>query len=246
VAPLAWDGLINVRDLGGLPTEDGGETRIGAIVRADSVRRLSAEGWEALVGFGIHTIIDLRHDEELATDPPVELPVEVVHVPLLPGFDAPDWVEINELVYEAADPASAQAASYLAFLERFGLQFATAIRAVAEAPPGGVLVHCLAGKDRTGLIAALLLRLADVPVGAIADDYALSEANVRAVLQRWIEEAEDERERVLRTRISATPRETMVDVLGELERRHGSVREYLLAVGADEATLGRARARLRG
>jgi protein-tyrosine phosphatase len=219
VSALAWDGLLNVRDLGGHPTEDGGVTRTGAVVRADSVRMLSDKGWAGLVDYGIRTILDLRFYEELASDPPFEVPVDVVHVPLLPGFDAPDWVEINELVHEAADPASAQSASYL--------------------------VHCRAGKDRTGLIAALLLRLAGVSVAEIADDYALSGENIRSVLERWIEEAEDERERFLRTRISASPRETMVDVLGELERRHGGVREYLLSCGADEATLARARARLR-
>jgi protein-tyrosine phosphatase len=244
VARLDWDGLLNVRDLGGHPTEDGGRTRRGAVVRADSVRRLSDAGWASLVEYGVQTILDLRFQEELEADPPYDLPVDVVHVPLLPGFDAPDWVEIDELVHGAADQASAQTASYLAFLERFGPQFVAAVRAVADAPPGGVLVHCQAGKDRTGLIVALLLRLSGVPVGEIADDYALSEENLRPVLAQWIAEGEDERERERRLRISATPRATMVEVLGELERRHGSVGGYLLEAGADEAMLERARARL--
>ncbi len=57
---LVWDGCVNVRDLGGLPTEDGRVTRFGAVVRADNVRRLSDAGWEALAGYGIRRIIDLR------------------------------------------------------------------------------------------------------------------------------------------------------------------------------------------
>jgi protein-tyrosine phosphatase len=243
---LAWDGLLNVRDLGGHPTEDGGETLRGAVVRADSVRRLSDGGWAALVDYGVQTIVDLRFQEELEADPPLDLPVDVEHVPLLPGFDAPDWVEIHALVDGAVDDASAQSASYLAFLERFGPQFAAAIRAIADAPPGGVLVHCQGGKDRTGLVVALLLRLSGVPVEEIAADYALSEANLRPVLERWVDEAETPLERERRRRISASPRSTMVAVLGELERRHGSVRGYLLEAGADEATLERARKRLGG
>src|SRR5262249_24471543 len=72
---LAWDGCLNVRDLGGHPTDDGGETRYGAVVRADSVRQLSDAGWAALVEYGVDTIVDLRMDQELAADPPADLPV---------------------------------------------------------------------------------------------------------------------------------------------------------------------------
>ena len=75
---LAWDGLLNARDLGGHPTGDGGETRWGQVVRADSVRQLSDEGWQAVVDYGIRTVVDLRSDEELAADPPAELPVGAV------------------------------------------------------------------------------------------------------------------------------------------------------------------------
>ena len=79
---LVWDGCLNVRELGGLPTQDGGVTRLGVVVRADSVRQLSAEGWQALVDHGIGTVIDLRGDHERADDPPADLSVEVVHVRL--------------------------------------------------------------------------------------------------------------------------------------------------------------------
>ena len=80
---LVWDGLLNVRDLGGHPTEDGAETRFGAIVRADSVRQLSDEGWGALVDYGIRTVVDLRGEQELEADPPAEVPIEVLHVPFM-------------------------------------------------------------------------------------------------------------------------------------------------------------------
>ena len=82
---LAWEGCLNVRDLGGHRTEDGGETSYGAIVRADSVHQLTEAGWEALVAYGIRTVVDLRGHHEREGDPPSELPVEVVHVPAMLG-----------------------------------------------------------------------------------------------------------------------------------------------------------------
>ena len=82
---LVWDGCLNVRELGGLPTQDGGETRLGAVVRADSVRLLSDEGWRALIDHGIRTVIDLRGDHERAEDPPREVPVERRARPILGG-----------------------------------------------------------------------------------------------------------------------------------------------------------------
>ena len=83
-----------MRDLGGHPTEDGGETRFGAVVRADSVRQLSDEGWQALVDHGVRTVIALRGDHERAEDPPADVPVEVVHVPFMEA-SAAEWEEIS-------------------------------------------------------------------------------------------------------------------------------------------------------
>jgi len=241
---LAWDGLVNVRDLGGHET-DAGPTPFHAVVRADSVRKLSDDGWRALTDYGITRIVDLRFHEELEADPPADLPVEVVHLSLLGDGDADDWEEIDRIAAAAPDAAGATAAVYLEFLERFRDRFADAVRAVAEAPPGGVLVHCHGGKDRTGLIVALLLRLAGVSIDEIAADYALSERNLRASTAAWLADAQDEAERARRARISATPSAAMVAVLEELERRYGSVAGYLRAGGDDDETIERAAGRLR-
>ena len=92
---LVWDGLLKVRDLGGHPTEDGGETKFDSVVRADSVRQLSDEGWRALVDYGMKTVVDLRTNEELEADPPAELPVEVRHIPFL-ETDRSDWKQIED------------------------------------------------------------------------------------------------------------------------------------------------------
>jgi protein-tyrosine phosphatase len=245
---LVWDGLLNVRDLGGHPTEDGGETTFDSVIRADSVRQLSDEGWEELVNYGVKTIVDLRADEELEADPPAELPVEVLHVPLM-ETDRSDWPQVEEELDAAAkaapDVPSATRDVYLIFLEHFASNVAAAIRAVANAPEGGVVVHCAGGKDRTGLITALLLHLAGVGTEEIARDYALSEERLRTRHEKWIAEAESEEERERLVRITQTPADSIKGVLEELERRYGSVEGYLRHGGLTNDELARARARLR-
>ena len=242
---LEWEGCLNVRDLGGHPTEDGGETRIGAVVRADSVRRLTEEGWRSLVDYGIRRIVDLRLASELDEDTPGKVPVEVVHVPFFEDVPLDRQVEIAERWLSAPDDVSATRDGFLEMLETYRANVAVAISAVAQAPEGGALIHCMGGKDRTGLVAALLLRLAGVPIADIATDYGLSAENIKPLWQQWVEDAGDESERELRRRLSASPEDAMRQVLETLEREHGSVRSYLSAAGVVENELDDARARLR-
>jgi protein tyrosine/serine phosphatase len=239
---------LNVRELGGLPTADGGETRFGSVVRADSVRQLSEDGWRALVGHGIRTVIDLRGDHEREEDPPAELPVEVVHVPFMEASEA-EWEEIAEEIEAAAaapDVATSTRDVYLIFLERFRDNVAAAVRAVARAPEGGVVIHCVGGKDRTGLLAAFLLHLAGVDDEAIAADYALSEERLLPRHDAWFAAAESEEELERLRRIAQTPADSMVGVFAELERRYGGVEAYLRDTGVRADELELARARLRG
>jgi protein tyrosine/serine phosphatase len=245
---LLWDGLLNVRDLGGHPTEDGDETRFGSIIRADSVRQLSDDGWAALVDYGVKRIVDLRANEELEADPPAELPVEVLHVPFLEP-EASDWegveTELEAAVRAAPDVPTATRDVYLIFLERFAPNVAAAIRAVANAPEGGVVIHCAGGKDRTGLLTAFLLHLAGVGIDEIATDYALSEERLRPRHDLWLAEAESEEERERLERIMQTPAQSIRGVFDELARRYGSVEGYLRHAGLSDQDLERARARLR-
>jgi protein tyrosine/serine phosphatase len=243
---LHWDGCVNVRDLGGHPTVDGGETRFGAIVRADSVRGLSDEGWEALVSYGVRRIIDLRWHEELAEDPPRDLPVDVVHVPLLGERNDASGREIDALLEGLDDPAARRCMMYLEFLRRYPANFAKAVAEVARAPEGAVVVHCAGGVDRTGLVSALLLRLAEVAPEQIAQDYAASEANWAPRTDAWIAEAETDDEREFRRFLSRMPAEAMLGVLEALERNHGGAAGYLRHAGVADEDLEAARARLRG
>ncbi|HXD70823.1 MAG TPA: tyrosine-protein phosphatase [Gaiellales bacterium] len=239
---LIWDGLENVRDLGGIPTEDGSSTRYGAFVRADNVRRLRDA--RTLVDYGITRVVDLRFPAELKEDVLDALPVEVTHVSLLGEWDD-DYAEALKARMSATDPAEYLRWSYLDFLDRFRPNFGVALGLIAGAPPGVVCVHCVGGRDRTGLISALVLRLAGVSIGAIGRDYAESETRLAESHARWVAKAADEQERAYRLVFAQAPAIVMEQVLAALEDEHGSVRGYLLAAGAEAAALDRLRARLR-
>jgi len=167
---LEWDGCFNVRDLGGLPTADGRVTRRGAVVRADSVNRLTEPGWAALEAHGINTVIDLRNDFELDDDASPRPPgIETLHLPLDGLEDSEFWER-----WEAEPPPL----YYRPHLERLPERSVAALRAIAHAPTGGVLVHCVGGIDRTGLVAMVLLALAGVSDDDIAADHALSDERI--------------------------------------------------------------------
>jgi protein-tyrosine phosphatase len=246
---LAWDGCLNVRELGGLPTRDGGETGLGAVVRADSVRQLSDDGWQSLVDHGVRTVVDLRGHEERQDDPPADLPVDVVHVPFFESSDD-EWhemaAELDAAVRAAPDVSTATRDVYLIFLERFRGNIAAAVRAVANAPAGGVVIHCAGGKDRTGLLSAFLLHVAGVADDEIAADYALSEDRLRPRHEAWFAAAESDEELERLHRITRTPAASMAGVFAELEHRYGGVEAYLRSAGISDEELDLVRARLRG
>jgi protein-tyrosine phosphatase len=207
------------------------------------VRHLTPAGWRALVDYGVRTIVDLRRHDELERDPPLDVPVDVVHIPL---DDPPYYEELQALWRQEGEHDAGVYATYVRMTELLAPNFARAVETVADAPEGGVVVHCFAGKDRTGLTCAMLLRLAGVGVDDIAADYGLSAGNIRAIINPWADAAGDEEERALRLRIGSSPPQVMHDVLEELERRHAGVDGYLREAGLPDETLDRARARLLG
>ena len=242
---LVWDGCVNVRDLGGLETANGEQTQYGRIVRADNLRKLSEAGRRALLDHGVERVVDLRFPEELAEDPEPDLPVEVVHVSLLGDNRTAEWQsEQNDAIDSAATAEEYLVWSYAAFLDRYRDKFATAVHAIAEAPGGAVVIHCMGGKDRTGLITALLLRAVGVPVEAVAEDYALTEVALAPTTLSWIAAAPDEAERRRRALLRPAPAEVMVDVLHHLDERYGGAVEYLRGAGVDDHDLERIRERL--
>jgi protein tyrosine/serine phosphatase len=243
VTSLAWEGCVNVRDLGGLPTEDGRRTRLGGVVRSDNVRRLTDEGWRALAEHGVQRIVDLRFPEELAEDQPRDVEIDVVHVSVLGAEFDPDYVKELDAHLAANDVADHYAWSYVEFLERYRERFGQAFAAIADAD-GTVVVHCFAGKDRTGLVAAILLRLAGVDRATIGADYAVTADNLRARWQVWLREARDEEERAKLEKLQHTPADAMARVVQEIEHRYGDVASYLRAAGLTDEQVDRLRERL--
>jgi protein-tyrosine phosphatase len=243
VTSLAWEGCVNVRDLGGLPTEDGRRTRLGGVVRSDNVRGLTDEGWRALADHGVQRIVDLRFPEELAEDQPRDVGIDVVHVSVLGEANDPEYVKELDAHLAVNDIADHYAWSYVDFLERYREHFGAAFAAIADAD-GTVVVHCFAGKDRTGLVAAVLLRLAGVDHATIGADYALTAENLRSRWERWLDEAEDEEQRAKLEKLQHTPAEAMTRVVQEIEERYGDVASYLRAAGLTDEQVDRLRERL--
>ncbi len=256
---LDWEALRNARDLGGLPLRGGRTTRFSSIVRTETTRELTTAGWSSATEYGITTILDLREPEEVRANRPLyggsilltdrvvnhapeasdaQVPARRVNVPVL------DWTpglgdHLDRLSLAERDAVNGTRAVYLEMLQRGQARFARAVRAVVETSDGAVLIHCHAGKDRTGLLVALLLATVGADVEAIADDYALSGKNLAPFLDSWLADCADARERELRARAASTPRAAMLDVLSDLEARHGGAEAYLLSGGATEAELAR-------
>jgi protein tyrosine/serine phosphatase len=232
-----------VRDLGGLPTEDGRRTRLGGVVRSDNVRRLTDEGWRALADHGVRRIVDLRFPEELAEDQPRDVDIDVVNVSVLGVANDPEYVKELDAHLAVNDIADHYAWSYVDFLERYREHFGAAFAAIADAD-GTVVVHCFAGKDRTGLVAAVLLRLAGVDHATIGADYALTAENLRPRWEIWLNEAADEQQRAKLEKLQHTPAEAMTRVVQEIERRYGDIASYLRAAGLTDEQVDRLRERL--
>jgi protein-tyrosine phosphatase len=166
---LDWDGCFNARDLGGIPLAGGGKTRWGAVVRSDCVDGLSAAGWAALQAHGVGTVIDLRNEDERDFDRSRRPSgVETLHLPMDAIYESDFWDDWMH------GPQFATPLYYAAHLEHFPERSARVLAAIARAKPGGVLVHCVGGRDRTGQISMLLLALAGVVPEDVAADYALS------------------------------------------------------------------------
>ena len=230
------EGLLNLRDLGGLPLEGGGVTLAGRLLRSDSPHNLDESGGAALWSLGVRTVVDLRTAAELAAHPS-PLPdfdgVRVVHAPIFTDDD-----QFPRDLVTAADV-------YGWWLRELREGVGAAFRAVATAPEPGVLVHCHAGKDRTGVIVALVLRLAGVGVDAIADDYALSGEQLADMLARDRESAvERGMDEVHAERLFTVRREAMVETLEAVEREHGDVTTLLREIGLEEDSIDRLRALL--
>jgi protein tyrosine/serine phosphatase len=167
--------------------------------------------------------------------------VTYLNVPFTYGRDERAWEDVKERYHAAKTREELNRIDLDAHPEGIG----RIIAAVAGAREGGVLVHCHAGKDRTGLVVALLLELAGVSADDIADDYALTALNIEPLIVEWLDQmGGDEAERDRLRELAAPRREAMLDSLAYLRERYGGARQYLLAAGVTAEQIERLRSRL--
>lgn len=231
----------NIRHLGGYRRHDGSVTVAHTIVRAANLQRLTETGVETLRQAGITTVVDLRSDEEVTRDASPDLAqwgLKAVHAPVFQDITSPAGLAEGDFPGFAA-----------IYAEVLGLGFdayRTLVETIADAP-GGVLFHCAAGKDRTGIGSAILLELAGVRDDEITADYHRTEAILRPFLLTRVEQFREQgisEERI--AAIFAAPEEAMQATLEVLRERYGGAEGYLAAAGASRDAIAAARARMAG
>ena len=238
---IAFQTVFNVRDLGGLRAADGREVRRGRVYRADGVNRLDGPDLEAARALGLRTVIDLRtlgEVERRGRFPVEHLPVAWHHLPMIQGM----WSEQDLVATEG--PVAFLRDRYLEMLIEGGTAIVRALELVAEEPPA--LFHCAAGKDRTGVLAAILLGLLEVPAEDIAHDYHLSAAAMESFtewIRRSFPDALDAMTDQPREYLEA-PAEAMHAFLDEVDRRHGSMAGLVDDLGLDRSVVERLQATL--
>ena len=241
---LDIDGAYNVRDLGGYPTSDGRQTRWKTFVRAASLHALQPASQSALIDYGIRTVIDLRKTWEAEEAPNVfegSSRVTYHHQNMLGDGPEPEAAHIDTV-----GPANYIAASYSAWLDQRKPQIGGTLATLAEPEARPAIYHCAGGKDRTGIISALLLGIAGVPEDVIAEDYALS---ARYLLDRYfVEQAPPESNPGNFTwedyqRVSCPP-DAMMKMLEHVNGRYGGIEPYVRATGLSSGQIESIRAAL--
>ena len=238
---IAVPGAHNIRDLGGYKTPSG-HTKWRRILRADGLHRMPAASVAQLRELGVRTVIDLRWDQELIAGPnPFRDHAEVRYVNIS---------LIDILVLETVKATNAGGGNVLLSLYCQALadkqpEIRAVLTAIAEAEPGIVLFHCTNGKDRTGIIAALLLALVGVGEAEIVEDYALTKAQIAPLLGEKIAYAQARGENMGHyLALLECEAETIRHFLDHLAAEHGGVLAYLAKIGIDLETSARLRARL--
>lgn len=226
---LSWDSCYNARHIGGFVTADQQQTSSKAFVRTDNLSRLSAEGLQALREHGVTTIIDLREAFELDIDPPHFEPTSgqagyptYHHISLIDPKDE----EGVKGVYKIKELGKL----YCWMLDRFTNSIALIMKTMAQATGGTILFHCHSGRDRTGIIAGLLLALVGVPPDTIAQDYAVSNTYIQPTYEKELVEQP----------------EVMLEMLAHLDKHYGGAENYLLQAGVTAKELHQLRTHLLG
>lgn len=229
---VAVEGLRNLRDIGGYPVDGAAITRWGLLYRSGALGELTSTSREQMAALGLNTVVDLREDDEVADLPSVALPVGIDghHNPVF--RDRLSLPELRDLEQMYAQILEIGAAEIVAAVE---------LLAAPGALPG--LVHCSAGKDRTGLVIGLLLSALGVPDAIVAEDYGRTaevltgEFRDRIMAKAIVLGLNPERAAVL----MGSPPEAMHAILATVRDQYGGAGGYLLAHGCSPAALSRLR-----
>lgn len=234
---LELEGIENVRDVGGLPLRDGGTTRPGVLLRSASLEYVTPADVQHLVEvFGLKLILDLRTPREIDRDGPTALAtagVETVALNLI--GDSRNWLP------ETGDDTDPLVRNYLGYLEDHPANVVHAIRRLAAQDAGPALVHCAAGKDRTGTVVALVLDAIGVERDAVVADYALSAERVEALFRRWTTASGEPMPADLSSHMPRA--DAMAAVLAHLDDEYGGTAAWLSANGLTAEELAHLRSR---
>lgn len=229
---IACDGVCNLRDLGGYHTSDGRTVRWRTIFRADGLHRIPNDGLATVRELGWRTVFDLRTFAEVEAGRYSCDGVDVLHLPML----RETWDRVAATT--SADPVEFLAARYLEMTEQGAPAIAAVLEMLASRRRLPAVFHCAAGKDRTGVLAALVLAALGVDDEQIAVDYNLSAVAMDRLVEWIARNGHPTAEAMARQpgALLACPPEAILVFLRRLRERHGSVDRYLAGIGVGHTT----------
>nr|WP_209044339.1 tyrosine-protein phosphatase [Brevibacterium marinum] len=240
------EGTFNFRDIGGSPTSAGESTvEVGKVYRSDGLAQLTDKARADIRALGIRTVIDLRDIGERSKLPDALDGLDVNHIEL-PIFDDRFFPakqlsieEMKRVAEETGMDLSDRSLSriYDLMIDHFGPRLAKAVDIIADSCEGGVIFHCSAGKDRTGVIAAFVLTLLGVGRHEILDEYSITSRHLSGgFLENIVKNFADAGiSGNLAETATAAPPELMAKVLDSIDAKYGDngVEDYLLEHGMD-------------
>ncbi len=237
------DAVHNFRDMGGYPTVDGRTTTWGRLFRADGLYRLTGADLDVVRELGLQTVIDLRTHAELeerGTFPVDRHPVQFRHVSVITETWTAEDAEGED------DPADFLERAYLSILEEGEQRLAEAFMMLCEPGALPAVFHCAAGKDRTGMLAMMLLGSLGVLDEYIVADYALTAEGMER-MRVWAEREFPEIFERIKSGpaiFSAAVPEAMLRMIGHVRQRHGSILGFVMALGVPAEAIERLRTEL--
>ena len=228
---LGLEGSFNTRDIGGYPIEGGGWTQWKRFLRSDGMHRLTDGDRARLADYGVRAVIDLRTPMETVETPNVyEGSSEITYHHCDIIGDAPALITPEEV--STGIPVARIAHSYTTWLDYRQAQFAEVLGKLADPGFGPAVYHCAGGKDRTGIISALLLGLAGVDRETILDDYTLTSIfHFRRSIMGGASAVEKAVQSASEYADEYCPRDGMGRTLAHLDAKYGGIEEYVRAIG---------------